>query len=300
MKRTTGPRAALPRLPDAPVQYEQTWASDLLRTLDQTLEQLAYGQITKPLMRVECARSGAAAALTATVIDFDRRVVSIEFNKREGSGAATGWVSTWDTTTGTIGTDASLIRIESVSIPAGLDSAAAVRLKWRDQQGQEQIEEYPVPLAHLSSTTKTYTIPFTSFKEQTYGLAEIKQFGSGPEYIRATSATAVNLYASAILPVGAVVTDMRVHMYRTGVSDSASFTGWHIPSGGTPTNKSPLASVSALATWETVEGTLTEFTVAARDTILFSIQLDALATGDDVRAQWCEIEYRAPTAIVTL
>ena len=293
MSRAGGTRAAVPRFPDAPQQYDAGNEADFRRTLEQSITELIHAHTIKPAINVEADRSGSSATLQISILDYDRRVTAVEFNKREGSGAATGWVTTWDTSTGTIGTDAELIRTEAISIPEGLDSSGEWRVKWRDQRGTVHTEGGPIPLANLASLTKTLREPHTSFTPTTNATTWVMVAGG----LSPSGAAGGQYRASIVLPFGATATGFRARLYRNAVGDSATATVYSIDNNGTATLQAT-ASHSTTG-WQTVSGS---FSVAVADTVhlvLLAELTNSAATGDAV-ILWFDVDYTAPNYATTI
>ncbi len=85
-----------------------------------------------PKVTEDLTRSGANDVLTLTISDPLLKVTNVEFNKREG-GTFSGWVTTWDSSTGTAGTDATLTRGEATAV--ALDAEIRYRVTFTDENG---------------------------------------------------------------------------------------------------------------------------------------------------------------------
>jgi hypothetical protein len=291
MKRQTGFRAPVPSLPDPPTDYNQGWASSLIQSLRQGFSDVINGHTIKPIVKIEAARVGDEATMTVTVRDADRRVKAIEFAKREGSSAATGWVSTWDTSTGTIGTDVELVRAEDIAIPPGLDSAAEWRVKWRDQQGTEHIEGGPIPLSNLASVNKTLRIPHAALVP--FNAAQAL-FGEGLAY---PGVTATNVYFSGtvVLPQGVTITLFRARTFRATGSDVAESRLYRMNDDGqVASDLTGALTQTTTAAFETVTSAALSETVSTYSYTWF-VRLNSAATAANTAVAWADITYTAPS-----
>lgn len=282
-------RAAIPSFSNAPDTYDRGNEQEFRAQLTRTLTDVTQSRIEKPAIQVEASRSASSATLTVTILDEDRRVTAIEFNKREGSGSATGWVSLWDTTTGTIGTDASLIRSEAISIPAGLDSSAEWRVKWRDQRGAEHVDGGPIPLSNLASVTKTLRLPFTAVAPTD----ETVRWSYENGYLRpgATGGPGAQFRCVAPLPSGVTTSAIRARVYRETGSDVATLSARVVDDNGGATSA---GSVSHSSTgWQTISLSVSQAigTVA----LLLTIDLQSVSSTLDSRLTWIEVDYSTPS-----
>lgn len=115
-----------------------------------------------PQVREEVSSSGSTGIVTLTVTDPDLRVTAVEFQEKVGRNDYGGtWLTSWDTTSGTPGTDETLTRGESVSLDVKHVSAIKYRVTYTDPNGDSQEIGGHVPFdvdheAEIQSCTITF------------------------------------------------------------------------------------------------------------------------------------------------
>lgn len=77
------------------------------------------------------SQSGTTGTATATIDDPDLIITAVEFRTKIGSAAFSAFASTWDTTTGTAGTDTQLVRTESLTIGTKHGSVIQCRVTYK-------------------------------------------------------------------------------------------------------------------------------------------------------------------------
>lgn len=99
-------------------------------------------KLRDPSIAVQETIGSGSFSVTIDIEDPDRRINSeIAFQTRTGTGAYGGsWLTSWDTSTGTVGTDGTLQRIEAVSFGTNGRAALKFRVQWLDDAGEQQEE----------------------------------------------------------------------------------------------------------------------------------------------------------------
>jgi hypothetical protein len=244
--------------------------------------------IRKPEVSEVVTRSGTTATLTLTIADPALGIIAIEYNKREGDGALTGYISTWDSSSGTVGVSTALSRTESVSVPDGKDSEIRWRVRWVDDAGVTRTLENTVHLANLRQLTKVLRIPFGELLPD----ADSSVWLATNEYIRSGTTAAVGLFASVVLPVGVTITNFAARMYRESVSDFAVAQLLRLNDSGSAA--SLLAECTHSSTgWQTINDSLSEL-VGSSSNYNARVVLDPASTNVDARFMWFEITYTVP------
>ena len=287
------PRVAIPQFPAPGPAYDAQNETAYRRAVEETLRSLAHNTAEVPEVQVTASRSGASATVTLAVRDRGRRVTAIEFNKREGTGAATGWVSAWDTTTGTIGTDPELARSESVSIPAGLDSAFEWRLTYRDQFGAEFTKGGSVPTANLASVNKSLVVPYSLMVP----ISNTEPFDVASGYLTPGGTLATRTYVcGVVLPQGVQITNFSARLYVQSTSDSAYAALWK---GSNTTGldtrlAEAIHSEVGAPTWETASAAVSPTVTVGQETYGIVVQLYSQAAAANSAFLWGKIDYTAP------
>jgi hypothetical protein len=76
------------------------------------------------------SQSGTTGTATVAVDDPDLVVTDLQFRKKLGTGGTSGYASTWDSTTGTIGSSVALLRTESLAIDPKHGSVLGILLTY--------------------------------------------------------------------------------------------------------------------------------------------------------------------------
>ncbi len=229
--------------------------------------------------------------MTVDVEDLSLSVTAIAFNKRSEDGARSGFVTTWDSTTGTIGASTTLQRVESVAATPGKDAEIGWRVTWTDADGASQIEEDWSEAVHMEAQTKLLRIPHTDFRVQD----ETDTFEhSANRVLPRNVGTQTNFYASFVVPKGVTITEIEAQMFRAAVGDLAVCV-FH---RGSPTadTTNQLATLTHTGTgYSTKSATLSE--LVADDLYLFEYRGTCTVTAFDSRFKWAEITYTVPSAV---
>lgn len=285
-------RAAIPRFENPPPQYDANNEGRFRMSVGQALQDAISAVPQPPEVHVTASRSGASATLSLTALDAGRRVVALEFNKREGAAAETGWVDTWDTSSGTIGADYQLVRTEAISIPAGLDSSAEWRMQYRDQDGAVRTRGGPIPLANLASEDKRARFSHHGFRPA--NATSATEYSASLNATGLTGGTGTDGDFLAPLPVtpGIVITAI---LFR-GLKGNASNDCWVelIRQNADDTNDTLATATITSTTMETITASLaSEETVSTTATYLLDVFLNWVA-GSSPQFSWIEVQYTAP------
>jgi hypothetical protein len=116
------------------------WVSKTATSIPSVLPNVP--KLRDPSIAIDVVTSATAVTVTATIEDPDRRITSEPaFQVQDKDGDYGGsWLTSFDTSTGTFGTDGTLTRAEAL---AHSDRAIKVRVQWDDDGGvaQEEIRE---------------------------------------------------------------------------------------------------------------------------------------------------------------
>lgn len=118
----------------------------------------------KPLVSIEKDQVGSTGLLDITILDPTLAITSApEFQLKEGAGDFSGsWLTTWDRSTGTAGTNEVLTRGEDIDLAAKHAVAIKVRFNYLDENGAARTFEIVVEfdadnIAELDSLTIGFT-----------------------------------------------------------------------------------------------------------------------------------------------
>lgn len=226
--------------------------------------------------------SSATAQLNLVISDPFLKVKAIEFNKREGSQSgdifSTAFVSSWDGSTGTIGTDVIMTRREDVTTDEGEESIIRWRVQFTDKNGEGRtiagaqssanVDEeagitidYPAEMVQAATDLQNYTIT---------------------TWFTPRGAASVSGFLGFVLPVGVTITDWAARVYRNSTSDVASVTLLQINSTGGATALGSVQTHSGTG-WTTLTDSGPNHTVAALDHFNFQISLTNNSSVSDAR-----------------
>lgn len=235
-------------------------------------------------------RSGTTATLTLTIADPTLAITAIQFNKREGDGALTGYVSTWDSSSGTIGVNTALSRSENVSVPDGKDSEIRWRVIYTDAAGNSRTIENTVHLANLRTITKVLRVPFSEM----IPAVDTDTWNVTGSAIRpnATLNTS-NFMGSMVLPIGVTITNVSARLFRNTSSDTAFVLFVRGDSSGGA--GSTLATLTHSTTgWQTISSGISEL-VDSGDSYFFNVELQSNSAAADSAFAWLEVTYSVPS-----
>lgn len=251
--------------------------------------QLDRGNANAPKIQEEVVRSGTTATVTLTIRDDQKSITAIEFNKREGDGAATGWVSSWDSSSGTMGSNEALSRAEAVTVADGKDSEFRWRVVYTDEMGVSRTIGNTVPLTNLQSVSKTIMVPHTQFISQRPE-SEIMRYNTIYGFPVAASGS-VLAQASMVLPKGVTVTSATMRLYKSGGTCTVQAVFGRVNRAST-TYTNLMAVTHGGSGWEDLTASFSE-TVA--DDVYTAIAQFTNVNSEDVRVAWFEITYTVPS-----
>ncbi len=237
--------------------------------------------------------------LTIVVNDLALRSTGVEFNKREGAGAATGWVTSWDTTTGVAGVDGSLTRVEDVTVGLGLESEISWRVGYLDANSDQKYIGNTLNTGNLAANTKTLRLSFSSMAP--FDDATTWKFVGPSLYLSANGILGSTFVGTVVLPKGVEIVGFRARMKRTdGTNDLAVVYLNRVNDDGA--TLTTLATLTHAGTgWITYENTSLS-DVVDDEAYLVTVVLDpgALSGNDDCGFLWSEIDYITPSLAVTV
>lgn len=243
-----------------------------------------------PKVMEDLQRSGTSATLTLTIRDEQLKITAVEFDKREGDAATTGWVSSWDSTSGTVGSSQALTRAEGVAVTAGKDSEIRWRVTYTDELGTSRTIGNTIPISNLATLTKKIRIPHTAFLTGHNPLITPRFLDYTTGYARPETVNQTNAFASVVLPKGVTITEFNAFLYRNGVGDVAIVDFYRVSATGTGTL---LATVTHATTgWATCTASLSE--TVGDDTYMAYLTLTPASNVDHARISQVEPEYSSP------
>ncbi|MDH5279529.1 MAG: hypothetical protein OEW52_00100 [Thermoleophilia bacterium] len=250
-------------------------------------------KLRAPAIEVAWTRaSSTTAALDLTITDPDRLVTAVRFNKREGSETAdafTGWVTTWDRSTGTIGTDGTLVRGEDVLVEAGQESM----IRWEVDYVDEDGTAHTIAGAQTSQNADENSVTVYWQAVAADPINDTVPYDKSNGDLRNRTA-GLNYYnLAARLPVGVIVTEVAANLYRQDTNGTAVFTFVETWEAGDTVNTVVYGpGTHATTAWDIVTVGSLSITIAATRAYSFSITLDNLAgAAADERLLWVRATY---------
>jgi len=245
--------------------------------------------VARPEVSESVVRTDESATLSLVIFDPALKVTAIEFNKREGDGSATGYVDTWDNTSGTEGVDDTLTRDEAVAIEDGKDSEIRWRVTYTDDSGNSVEIHNTVHLANLQTLEKVLRIPFGELLPN----SDTSVWTVTAEYIVARTTAGLVAYASIVLPVGVTITQFSARMYRNSSSDAAAAQLFSVDNAGSGSTMIAECNHSTTG-WQTVNDSLSE-SVTTDKQYVGAVVLSPVTTNTNARFMWFELTYTVPT-----
>tara|TARA_R110000787_G_scaffold7296_6_gene25047 strand:- start:3250 stop:8364 length:5115 start_codon:yes stop_codon:yes gene_type:complete len=244
-----------------------------------------------PRVDEEWIREGSTtAALDLGISDPYKTVTAVEFNKREGSETGDvflGWLSSWDRTTGVLGTDAALTRGEDVLVPEGEDSAVMWRVTYTDENGATQQvgggasssnpDEHEVTL-QFPATSVVPVDDLQSFEYSAGNILNPRLLNSDRFFILTT-----------VLPVGVTITGVGARYYRLDANQTAVVSFKRLSNIGAGTTLATLTHAST--GWVTAaSGTLAE-TVSSPNVYAFAVTLQSQTASNRSGLMYCSVTF---------
>ena len=234
--------------------------------------------------------SSTTAALDIVIEDPSGAVTAVNFNKREGSEAAdafSGWLSSWDRSTGTIGAAGTLTRGEDLLTEDGQESIIRYRITFTDEDGTS------VTLAEAFSSTNVDEISTTVFYSHTDAddsVAATAQANKSSGYLYPGDTASRIFLLVAVLPEGVTITDYAGRMYRNDTGDKATITLRAVSNTGGLTMIGSLQT-HATTGWATLADSGPNYTVSAAEQIQALITLQGVGGGSQARFSYLSITF---------
>lgn len=236
--------------------------------------------------------SSTTAELTLTISDLDRLVTAVRFNKRQGSEAAdtfTGWVTTWDSTTGTIGTDGTLIFEEDVLVEAGQESIIQWEVDFVDEDGNTQTVAGAQTSQNADEDETTVYWDAVDANPDDETVPVDKSNGD----LRNRTAGSRGYSIGARLPPGVVITEVAANLYRQDTNGTARLQFIEKWEAGDVVSTVVNGNYDhATTAWDIVSSGALSITVVATRKYTFRIALDNDAgAAADERCLWVRATY---------
>ncbi len=248
-------------------------------------------EFVPPRVQVTGIRSGNTVTITLEVDDPSLAVTAIQFRKKDSGGSlGSSWLSSWDTSTGTIGSSRSLTRGEGVTSEPGLDARLLWRVGFTDETGATQYEGGEVDLTQLDQVDdRPLRFPHTLMVPD----RDSEQWALGDAHMQPVAANVqLDCHMALVLPPGINLTAVRMRGYRFGVSDKCEAIIKKIDDSGQVT--STLATLTHSGTgWTDTPAGLSE-TVSDDHTYVAEINVKGVASPPDGKFGRIEFDYDRP------
>jgi hypothetical protein len=250
-------------------------------------------KLRAPSVQADWSRvTSTTATLTLTIYDPDRVVAAARLNKREGSEAAdvfTGFVTTWDTSTGTIGTDAQLTRAENVTVEAGQESIIRWEVEYVDDDGVTH--KIAGAQASQNSDEDSTTVYWPASSANALDDTVPVDRSNGDLRNRTAGSRQYVIYAR--LPVGVIVTQVAANLYRQDTDGTAQVQFIERFEASDIVSTTIIATLTHATTgYDVVTSGALSTTVANLRVYTFAITLDnASGAAADERLLWCRVTY---------
>lgn len=252
---------------------------------------MPYNADHRPVVKDDWVRSGTTATLTLTIADPFLAITAVEFNKREGAGSATGWVTSWDTASGTT----TLTRVEAVSVPQGKDSEIQWRVTYEDAAGVSRTVEGSQSVSNWDESTRTHQLNLLAFEDaENNGIKLVD--GAGATYVVANIVLGgPGLYSMQFeQPIGQILRNITIDLYNTTGDNSISFSWYYITTGGAITTLYSSLGHSGTTGWETLGGTNVDHT-AGTGRYKLVLAFGSANDVDDHRVRNLILTFKKPT-----
>lgn len=247
---------------------------------------------TKPVFHVIALRSGSTVTVTITASDQSLSLTALEFRRQNsGSSLDAAFGTGWSSSSGTIGTDESIVRAIDVTSAPGLAAKLSWRGTWTDEFGNSQFIGDEIDVGHLEQVSKTVKFPASIFKPA----SETESWNQAGAFLSAgTAGVAHESVGHFVFPVGVVLTGATMRAKRTdAASDNVSLAILRNDNSGI--TNATLATLTHSGTGYTSSaGSLSE-TVST--SYSYSGTLTMLGNALPTDAQFAEVEfgYDAPS-----
>ena len=249
---------------------------------------------TEPRVQADWDRtSSTTAALDLTIDDPTLSVTAVRFNKREGSedgDVFTGFITTWDRSTGTIGVSTALTRGEDVLIEEGQESIIRWEVDFTDELGATQTIAGAFSSTNVDEHSRTVVVDHLLIQEV---LPTTDSFRAAQYLYAGPQISTLFFRQSVTLPIGVEITNFRARMFSDNASAPGTARLRRIDSSDVAQN------ISAQLTWSN-EGAswksdAVSYTTIDEESYQVEISLDNNnVSGPDCRFYRAEITYTKP------
>lgn len=248
-------------------------------------------EFVPPRVIVQATRSGSSVSVDFTIHDPSSAIsANPSYKRRDGDDQTldASWQTSWNTSTGTAGTDTTLVRKVTLADPY---TAIVWRAQYTDELGNAQEIGDELDLASVQELEKTLIIHPAQghvFQDNVGW-----HFFGGHVTPETTSASLLRIFAPLVFPTGVELTQVRQRLIRHTTDDSASAT---LGVSTEENSVSGLASLSRAAStsWGWESGSLAK-TVSTEETYTMRYDLVAETSAGAAGAGRTEITYNAPS-----
>lgn len=242
-------------------------------------------EFVTPRVRVQATRSGSDVSVDFEITDPTLAITSTpSYKRRDGDDQDldAAWQTSWDTNTGTAGSDADLIRKVTLSDPY---TALAWRVQYTDENGDAQEIGDELDLASVQELAKTAVVspadfsPATSSENYTYSTTA----GNRGLRIRNTAADNLELIANLTLPPGVTLDEIRAYCYESGSGVATTYLY---------EDDTALATIAATGTGE--DSASLSATVQP-DSLYYLLWIGQNAAANETGLDYVEIDYDSPS-----
>jgi hypothetical protein len=242
-------------------------------------------EFIKPAVQVQATRSGSDVSVDFVITDPTLAITATpSYKRRDGDDQSldVAWQTSWNTNTGTAGTDADLIRKVTLSDPY---TAIVWRIQYTDENGDAQEIGDELDLASVQELAKTAVIspadfsPATSSENYTYSTSA----GIRGLRIRNTAADNLELVANLTLPPGVTLNEIRAYCFESGSGVATTYLY---------EDNSALATIAATGTGE--DSASLSATVAV-DSLYYLLWIGQNAATNETGLDYVEIDYDSPS-----
>jgi hypothetical protein len=201
------------------------------------------------------------------------------------------WSSTWSSSTGTPGTDATLSRSISFTSDPGTSQSASYRITFADENGDSKSIASTLHASNLDPVVKTLRVPYSMM----IPISDSETWNVASGYLDPGGTSVTRTYEHAlVLPKGVEITAFSARLYRGAVADSAVAALWQ--GSDTTSLSTKLGQADHTSTgWATVSTSASPLPVTVGDEA-YTVVVQLFAnSAQSARFLYFEATYTMPT-----